>query len=94
MKDTKVFLLGAAIGLAVASVVYGVFFFFVNSPYSDAIISGVTLIGIGMALGGYIMRWRGDRSKEVYFVMGVGVGIVVIGFIGAGAGVEPYINDE
>ena len=93
MKDTMIFLTGAAVGLAVASFVYGVFFFFVNSPLSDPIISGVTLIGIGLALGGYTLRWRGDRSKEVYFLMGVGVGIVVVGFIGAGAGVDPYISD-
>jgi hypothetical protein len=94
LKDTTVFLTGAAIGLAIASAVYGVFFFvLMNSPLSDPVISGVTLVGIGLALGGYILRWRGDRSKEVFFLMGVGVGIVVVGFIGAGAGVDPYISD-
>ena len=92
MKDNELFLSGAAIGLAVASVVYGVFFFIINAPYSDPIISGITLIGIALALGGYIIRWRGDRSREVYFLMGVGIGIVVVGFIGAGSGVDPYIN--
>jgi hypothetical protein len=92
LKDNQVFLLGATIGLAVAAVVYGVFFFIVNSPYSNPIISGVTLMGIAFALGGYVIRWRGDRSREVYFMLGVGIGIVVVGFIGAGAGVEPYIN--
>lgn len=91
MKDTTLFLIGAALGLGIASVVYGVFFF-INTPYSDPVISGVTLVGIGLAVGGYIMRWRGDSSREVYFLMGVGVGVVVVGFIGAGAGVDPYIS--
>lgn len=92
MKDTELFLTGAVIGLTAASVIYGVFFFFINAPYSDPIISGITLIGLGLSLGGYILRWRGDRSREVYFLMGIGVGIVVVGFIGAGAGVDPYIS--
>ena len=92
MNDNELFLAGAVIGLAIASVIYGVFFFIINAPYSDPFISGITLIGIGLALGGYILRWRGDRSREVYFLMGVGVGIVVVGFVGAGAGVDPYIS--
>lgn len=91
MKDTAIFLSGSAVGLAVASTIYGVFYF-VSSPYADAMVSGVTLIGIGLALGGYVMRWRGDRSREVYFMLGIGVGIVVVSFIGAGTGVDPYIN--
>lgn len=90
MKDTSVFLLGGVIGFCVAAVAYGVFYF-VASPYSGAVKSGVTLIGICLALGGYVMRWRGDRSRGLYFLLGVGAGIVIVGFIGAGAGVSPYI---
>lgn len=90
MKDNRVFLLGALAGLAVAGTVYGVFSF-VFSPYADSAVSGVTLIGFGLALGGYFLRWRGDKSKELYFLLGVGVGIVVVAFLSAGAGVSPFI---
>ena len=90
MKDTAVFLLGVIVGLALAGAVYGVFYS-IASLYADAIVSGVTLVGIGLAIGGYVLRWRGDRSRELYLLMGVGIGIVVVAFLGAGTGVSPYI---
>ncbi|HKT21092.1 MAG TPA: hypothetical protein VJR06_00515 [Nitrososphaerales archaeon] len=92
MKETGVFLLGTAVGVVVSAVVYGVFSFVV-APYSDAVVSGVTLIGFGLAIGGYFLRWRGDRSRELYFLMGAGIGILVVAFLSAGAGVSPFIPD-
>jgi hypothetical protein len=90
LRDTGVFLLGAVVGLAISGGIYGVFSF-VTAPYADAIVSGVTLMGFGLALGGYFLRWRGDRSRELYFLLGVGIGIVVVAFLSAGAGVSPFI---
>lgn len=90
MKDNLIFLTGTVAGLFVAGAVYGVFSFVV-SPYADAVVSGVTLIGFGLALGGYLLRWRGDKSRELYFLLGVGIGIVVVAFLSAGAGVSPFI---
>lgn len=76
--------------MAVAGVVYG-FFSLVFFPFADSVVSGVTLVGFGLALGGYFLRWRGERSREVYFLMGVGIGIAVVAFLSAGAGVNPFI---
>ena len=90
MKDTTIFLIGTVAGAALAAVAYAMNSVSV-SPYAVAAVSGVTLIGFGLALGGYILRWRGDKSKELYFMMGVGIGIVVVAFLSAGAGVSPYI---
>lgn len=64
MKDTTVFLVGAAAGLAVTGVAYGVFSFVVYL-YADAIVSGVTLIGVGLALGCYFLRWRGALRRSL-----------------------------
>ncbi|MDE1858116.1 MAG: hypothetical protein KGI26_03500 [Thaumarchaeota archaeon] len=90
LRDNWVFMLGVLIGLAVSGTAYGVFSF-ATSPYADAFVSGVTLMGFGLALGGYFLRWRGDKSKELYFLMGAGIGIVIVAFLNAGAGVSPYI---
>lgn len=86
------FLVGAVVGFVAAAFVYYLFSLVVVSALSNAAISGVTLVGIAFALGGYVMRWRGDLSESNYFVMGIGVGIVVVAFVGAGAGVSPYIG--
>ena len=91
MKGTEVFLLGALLGFAVAAFIYYLFSSVIQSALSNAAVSGVTLLGIGFALGGYLMRWRGDNSRGTYFVMGGGVVIVVVAFAGAGVGVSPYI---
>lgn len=92
MAGRNTFLMGVVIGLVVASLVYSVFLFAIPSALSDAIVSGTTLVGIGCALGGYFVQWRGDRSASTYLILGFGIGVVVIGFVGAGAGVSPYIG--
>ena len=88
----NLFLYGTAVGLAVAASVYYIFSFVVLSGISDAAVSGITLLGIGFAAGGYLVRWRGDTSGTTYFVIGVGIGIIIVSCVGAGAGVSPYIG--
>jgi hypothetical protein len=82
------FILGAVLGLGVSGTVYYTFTY-VISEYSDVFISGVTLLGFGLAIGGYLANWRGDRSMANYFIMGLGVGILVVGFLGAGSATSP-----
>jgi hypothetical protein len=89
LKEYMVFLLGAGAGIVIAGIVYAAFATVV-SPFADALVSGVTLMGFGLAIGGYLMRWRGDKSRELYFLMGVGIGILVVAFLTAGASVSPY----
>lgn len=86
------FLVGATAGVAVAAVFYLVFSLVDISVLSDEIVSGITLLGVGFAIGGYLAQWKGHRSPMTYFVFGLGIGIVLVAFIGAGAGVSPYIG--
>ena len=92
MRGITSFLLGSAIGLAAASAIYYVFTFAVSFAYSNLVISGITLPGIGLAVGGYYMHWKGDNSPGSYFILGLGVGIVIVAFIGAGNGTSPAIG--
>ena len=92
MNGKSSFILGAVAGLITASLVYFAFLFVIPSALSDAIVSGVTLIGIGSAIGGFYVQWRGDHSTTSYLVLGFGAGIVIVAFLGAGAGVSPYIG--
>jgi hypothetical protein len=80
------FVLGVLLGIAISGAFYFLFSFIVLYAFSDLVLSGVTLLGIGFAGGGYFAHWKGDRSFTTYFVLGLGVGIVLVSFIGAGYG--------
>lgn len=83
------FLVGSAIGLAISSVIYYYFTFAVRYAFANLVISGITLIGLGAAIGGYYTVWKGDHSPSTYFILGFGAGVVVVAFIGAGSGLSP-----
>jgi ABC-type uncharacterized transport system permease subunit len=85
------FLLGTVVGMGVSGAVYSLFSFFVAYAFSNQVVSGVTLIGFGTSIGGYLAHWRGDRSLTTYFLLGLGIGIILVGFVGAGAGTSPLI---
>lgn len=91
-SNTRAFLVGASLGLLLSAVVYYVFSFVVTSPISDIVVSGTTLLGIGFSAGGYFFHWRGDNSMATFFVTGFGAGIILVAFLGAGAGLSPFIN--
>jgi hypothetical protein len=82
------FILGALVGIGVSGTVYFLFTY-VISEFSDLFISGVTLLGFGFAIGGYVANWKGDRSLTNYFILGLGIGILVVGFLGAGNATSP-----
>lgn len=92
LSHASAFLVGASFGLFISGVVYYVFSFLVTSPISDVVVSGTTLLGIGFSAGGYFFHWRGDNSMATFFVTGAGVGIILVAFLGAGAGLSPFIN--
>jgi hypothetical protein len=94
VNGTRSFLLGTVLGLGVSGVVYYLFGFVVDSAASYAIISGVTLLGFGLAIGGYLVYWRGDRSFTTYFLTGLGIGILIVAFIGAGNGTNPLYGSD
>jgi VIT1/CCC1 family predicted Fe2+/Mn2+ transporter len=89
LRTKSSFLWGAVLGFVVAAAVYYVFYFVVPSPVSNLLVSGVTLVGIGLAIGGYYTQWKGDRSPSTYFLLGFGAGIIVVAFVGVGSGVSP-----
>ncbi|MDE1852964.1 MAG: hypothetical protein KGI38_04350 [Thaumarchaeota archaeon] len=90
MKPVTSLLLGAAIGLVLAATVYYLFTFIL--PYGYGVVSGITLVGLGLSVGGYVVIWRGERSLITYFLTGLGIGIIIVAFVGAGSGVSPYIG--
>lgn len=90
MKPVTTLLLGATVGLVLAALVYYVFTYVL--PYGYGLVSGVTLVGLGLSAGGYVIIWRGERSLITYFLTGLGIGIIIVAFVGAGSGVSPYIG--
>lgn len=88
-RSRNSFTIGSVMGAAVASVIYYVFTFGIRYQFANLALSGVTLFGFGAAIGGYYTIWKGDRSPSTYFILGIGAGIVVVAFIGAGSGLSP-----
>lgn len=81
------FVLGSVGGLVIAGVLVGLFStVFAESPFADAVISGLTLLGMGLAIGGYLAHHRGYHSPTFDFVFGFGIGLVIVAFFGAGSG--------
>jgi hypothetical protein len=86
VNGKNTFLFGTGAGIAIAAVIYFVFNFVLLYTVSEIVLSGLTFLGIGLAAGGYFSHWKGDRSFTTFFVLGLGIGIVLVSFIGAGYG--------
>jgi hypothetical protein len=86
VNGKSTFLLGTGIGIGVAAVIFFLFVYILLYPFSNLVLSGVTFLGIGLAAGGYFSHWKGDRSFTTFFILGLGIGITLVSFIGAGYG--------
>ncbi|MHB8567687.1 MAG: hypothetical protein ACYC7D_01170 [Nitrososphaerales archaeon] len=81
------FVIGAAIGLIIAGFALAVFAtIYSQSPVATTILSGMTFLGIGLAVGGYLLDREGYTSSWFDFIFGFGVGVMLVSFFGTMSG--------
>ncbi len=81
------FIIGVAIGLVLSSVTVALLSSGQMSlTLANMAFSIMTFLGIALGAIGYVANARGNRSILADFIFGIGVGFVIVAFIGAGNG--------
>jgi len=78
---------GAVSGLALAGIALIIFSGTTIPPLlSDGIFSGLTFAGIGLAVYGYYVNTKSRSTTLTDFLLGFGIGLILVAFLGAGNG--------
>lgn len=81
------FVIGAAIGLILAGILLALFAtIYSTSSIADAVLSGMTFLGIGLSVIGYLIQRRSTISPAMDFIFGFGIGVVIVSFFGTISG--------
>jgi hypothetical protein len=81
------FILGLIVGVSLGSVVIFVFSGSIMSSLVESIfLSFVTYGGFALILGGYFYKKNGQKTFASDFALGMGIGMIMVWFVGAGNG--------
>lgn len=82
------FIVGVVLGLVVAGVIQLIFSFgpLSSLPVGSLLAGSMTILGLIFAGAGYVAHVRNDNSITSDLLLGFGIGLVLVAFIGAGNG--------
>ena len=81
-------MLGAFIG----SLLIIVFSAFNPQWIGDTVLSSMTYFGFGVTLFGWFYKRNGEKNFTADFLLGLGIGLLVVWFVGAGNGTLTYTD--
>ncbi len=82
------FIVGVVLGFVVAGFVQLIFSFDTLSslPVGSMLAGSMTILGLILAGSGYVAHERNDNSIVSDLLLGFGIGLILVAFIGAGNG--------
>lgn len=94
MRRPYRFILGLITGVTIGAILI-LIFSGINVSQSDqlslasVVLSGMTYSGFALVLFGYLYKRGGAKNFMADFLLGVGIGIILVWFVGAGNGSIP-----
>jgi hypothetical protein len=81
-----------SIGVVIGAILVSIFSAFDPTWVGDAILSGMTYGGFAFIIFGFLYKKNGAKNFIADFFLGVGIGLILVWFIGAGNGTITSID--